>query len=166
MIIAFYILGVLAMLIALILAIGAILPVKHMAQRSVELNAPTDKVWAKITDYTDMPSWRKDLHKIEMKIGTDGQPIWQEFENKTESLDFETTEQIDGQKLVRKIVGDRSDFGGTWTFELVANADDRTTLTITENGEVYNVLFRFVSKYIIGHHGSIDKYIHQLTTAL
>lgn len=165
MIIVFYILGVLALLIVLILGIGAMLPIKHVASRTIQLNSPVNKVWAMITNYADMPKWRQELRKVEMLRGADGQEIWQEFENATESLDFETIEQVDRQRLVRKIVGDRSDFGGTWTFELVEN-DGKTTLTITENGEVYNILFRFVSKYIIGHHGSMDKYIHQLSVAL
>lgn len=29
-------------------------------------------------------------------------------------------------------------------------------MTITENGEVYNAFLRFVSRYIIGHHRTID----------
>jgi hypothetical protein len=33
-----------------------------------------------------------------------------------------------------------------------------TELTITENGEVYNPLFRFVSRFIMGHAATIEKY--------
>lgn len=161
----YYGLGFLALLILAILAIGALLPVKHIASRSVTLNAPTAKIWAMISNYADMPAWRKELLRVEMKQDSHGQDIWQEFESENESLDFITIEQIEGQKLVRKIVGEKLDFGGTWTFILAENGD-KTTLTITENGEVYNVLFRFVSKFIMGHYACMDKYIKQLEAAL
>lgn len=153
--------GLLALIIAIILAIGTMLPVKHTASRSIELNAPTEKIWSLITNYADMPKWRKELLKVEPTTTANGTQIWQEFENEKQSLDFETTLQIESQKLVRKIVGENLNFGGTWTFELIANGN-KTTLTIIENGEVYNALFRFVSTYIMGHHASLDKFIKQL----
>ena len=56
-------------------------------------------------------------------------------------------------------------FGGSWTFELRAQGS-YTQLTITENGEVYNPLFRFVAKYIMGYNSSMDKFLGQLQLAL
>ena len=161
----YYGIGFLVVFILAILAIGALLPIKHVASRSVELNAPSTKIWALITDYEHMPKWRKELLKVEMKLDAKDQEVWQEFESAKESLDFITLEQIDGQKLVRKIVGEKLSFGGIWTFTLVANGD-KTTLTITENGEVYNIIFRFVAKFIMGHYASMDKYIGQLKATL
>lgn len=163
----YYGLGFLVLVILVILAVGALLPVKHVATRSAELNAPRAKIWVLISNYADMPKWRKELLKVEMKQddNSDGNEVWQEFESEKESLDFITIEQIEEQKLVRKIVGEKLDFGGTWTFKLIENGD-KTTLTITENGEVYNILFRFVSKFIMGHYASMDKYIRQLEAAL
>ena len=35
-------------------------------------------------------------------------------------------------------------------------------LRVTEHGEVYNPLFRFVSKFIIGHHTSLEQYLRAL----
>jgi hypothetical protein len=40
------------------------------------------------------------------------------------------------------------------------------TLTITENGEVYNPLFRFVSRFIIGQTATMDGYIKALNAKL
>jgi hypothetical protein len=37
---------------------------------------------------------------------------------------------------------------------------------ITENGEVYNPIFRFVSRFIMGHTATLDAYLKSLTTAL
>ena len=37
-----------------------------------------------------------------------------------------------------------------------------TRVTITEYGEVYNPIFRFMSKYIMGHNGTMDGYLTAL----
>jgi hypothetical protein len=33
---------------------------------------------------------------------------------------------------------------------------------VGENGEIYNPFFRFVSRYIVGHHRTIDGYLRAL----
>jgi hypothetical protein len=63
-------------------------------------------------------------------------------------------ESVPPKLLVRRVVGEW-DFGGTWTCE-IAPAPSGSTLTITESGEIYNAFFRFVSRFIIGHHRTID----------
>lgn len=52
-------------------------------------------------------------------------------------------------------------FGGTWTYE-VNRLPSGATLKITENGEVYNVLFRFMSRFVFGHHATIETYLKYL----
>jgi hypothetical protein len=53
-------------------------------------------------------------------------------------------------------------FGGTWTYEL---RDDRggTEITITERGEVYNPIFRTLSRFVFGHTATIDAYMKSLS---
>jgi len=52
-------------------------------------------------------------------------------------------------------------FGGSWDYRIEpVGAGSR--ITITENGEVYNPIFRFVSKYFMGHTATIDKYLTAL----
>ena len=41
-----------------------------------------------------------------------------------------------------------------------------TVVTITENGEVYNPLFRFMAHYVFGHEGTIETYLRQLSERL
>ncbi len=52
-------------------------------------------------------------------------------------------------------------FGGTWIYELKPEGAV-TRLVITERGEVYNPIFRFVSRYIIGHTAAIDGFLAAL----
>jgi hypothetical protein len=39
-------------------------------------------------------------------------------------------------------------------------------LSITENGEVYNPAFRFVSRYIMGHAATVDAYLKAVAPKL
>jgi hypothetical protein len=40
--------------------------------------------------------------------------------------------------------------------------DGGCLLTVTEQGEVYNRFFRFMSRYVIGHTATIDAYLRSL----
>ena len=48
-------------------------------------------------------------------------------------------------------------FGGTWTYEVQPDGTG-SAVTITEDGEVYNPIFRFVSRFFIGYEGTLRQY--------
>lgn len=111
--------------------IGYFLPVDHQASRSAEFNQPPEAVWALITDPNSYSGW------------------WSKAEVKTEVV-----ESVPPRRLVTKIVGETA-FGGTWTME-IAPTSTGSRLTITERGEVYNLIFRTLSNYVFGYTGTID----------
>ena len=63
--------------------------------------------------------------------------------------------------LVARVDGNDLPFGGTWTYR-IAPAPGGSELTITEDGEVYNVIFRFMSRFVFGHYATMDAYIENL----
>jgi hypothetical protein len=69
----------------------------------------------------------------------------------------EIVERVPPARLVTKIVGE-TQFGGTWTFEVVPTPSG-SRLTITERGEIYNVVFRALAKYVIGYTGTMDSFL-------
>jgi hypothetical protein len=89
---------------------------------------------------------------------------WREHTG-SESLGFEMNSSSPPTRLVTRITDEGIPFGGGWTFEL-APARDGTSLTITERGSVYNPLFRFVSRFVMGHTKTIDEYAADLVVAL
>ena len=135
------VLGALAALVVLIVVVGTIvgrgLPVGHVASRSATLAVPPERVWDVIND----PAFMRSRGVGDVKT--------------------ETVESVPPRRLVRRIVGETS-FGGTWTSELDGEPGGGTRLVITENGEIYNSFFRFVSRYIVGHHRTIDSYLAAL----
>ena len=127
------VIGIVVVLIVIVVAVtlvGRSLPVAHIASRTTTFRRPPEDVWAAINDPTLLSS---------RGVG---------------DVKFETVESLPPRRLVRRVIGEK-DFGGTWICD-IASSQGGSTLMITENGEIYNAFFRFVSRYIIGHHRTID----------
>jgi hypothetical protein len=52
-------------------------------------------------------------------------------------------------------------YSGQWTYTFAAE-NSGTRVTIRENGEVSNVIFRFLSRYVFGHTATMDSYLTSL----
>jgi hypothetical protein len=78
---------------------------------------------------------------------------------------YEAIESTAPRRLVVRIADPTLPFGGTWTYDITP-AGQSCSLTITEDGEVYNPLFRFVSRFIIGQTATLDAYIKALNAKL
>ena len=145
---------------ALALALGARLPVQHRARASAHYDRPPDEVWRALTDFSDHPNWRRGLKAVERVPEPGGERV-KEISGKDEAMTFEVTENAAERRMVRRITDKNLPFGGSWTFEVTPDAGG-SRLTITEDGEVYNVVFRFVSKYVMGHHATIKAFLQDL----
>ena len=153
------VLGVVVGLVALIAVVGNFLPKGHVARRSMVLKQPPDSVWNAMTDFPAQPSWRGDVKRVEkVSDGADG-AVWREEGSNTLSL--RTTESQPPTRLVRTIADTDIPFGGRWVYEL-AGQDGGTKVTITEEGEVYNPIFRFISHFFMNQAGTIEGYLTAL----
>ena len=155
------VLGALAALVAAVVAIGMTLPQNHTAARTAHLSAPPETVWALITDVSRFPEWRSGITSVET-IESGGAPTWREV-SKNDRMTYEAVVWEAPTHLVAHIADKGLPFGGSWDYRLAPDGTG-TRITITENGEVYNPLFRFVSKYVMGHTATIDKYLKDLST--
>jgi len=70
---------------------------------------------------------------------------------------------LDKPSRVVRITDESLPFGGSWPYELEPGAAG-TRLAIREEGEVYNPVFRFMSRFVMGHHSTIDQYLEALQT--
>lgn len=152
----------LAGILIVIVIVGALLPQKHTASRSIALHHPADRVWALISG---PPTWRPDVTSYQELPPHEGHRMWRETDKHGQTIPFEALESVPPRRMVTKIADAKLPFGGTWTYEIVP-AGDSCTLTITENGEVYNPLFRFASRFIIGQTATIDRYLDALKAKL
>ena len=67
--------------------------------------------------------------------------------------------------MVMRIADPNLSFGGTWTFE-IAPQDSGSEILITENGEIYNPLFRVMSKLFFSPTATIETYLADLKKRL
>jgi uncharacterized protein YndB with AHSA1/START domain len=156
-------LGILGALIIVVVAIGYALPVGHVATQSETLRPSPDQVFATLVDVDGHPKWRSDLQSVEVVSNTSPKR-WREIgSNGTITLEF--VEVQPPSRLVSRIADPDLGFGGTWTYELMPEGSG-TRLTITERGEVYNPLFRFMSRFVFGHTATMKKFLEDLKKQL
>jgi hypothetical protein len=154
-------LAAVAALVVLVAVVGALLPRDHVATRTVRLKPAPPAVWEVMTDHAGEPAWRRDVQKVERLPDREGRAVWQEVTRRGDTLTVVTEESVAPRKLVRRIVGEGLPFGGTWTIELAPEGLG-TAVTLTERGEVYNPIFRFVARFVMGHTATIDAYLKAL----
>ena len=158
-------------IVAIVLALGAVvvviallggrLPVGHVASRSVVIGESTDEVFKTITDFGSAPSWRSGLKNVTVTTdSTTGKRRVTE-QSSTGTTTMEVERLVPPNRLVMRIVGEDLPYGGAWAYALEPQGN-ATRITITEHGEVYNSIFRFISNYIIGHNGTMDTYLADL----
>jgi Polyketide cyclase / dehydrase and lipid transport. len=151
----------LAAVIAGVTAVGAALPQNHTSERSAHLPASPVKVWSIITDVPKYPAWRADVASVELLPGDSGRLAWREVSPKGNKLAYEATTSEAPSHFVTLITDKGIPFGGSWDYRIDPDGSG-SRITITEHGEVYNPVFRFVSKFVIGHTATIDKYLGSL----
>ena len=111
--------------------IGYFLPVSHEASRSAEFSKPPEAVFALMADPNTYQSW------------------WDGATVKSEVVESHAPD-----KVVTRVVGE-TQFGGTWTIDIVP-IPSGSRVTITERGEIYNVVFRTLSKFVFGYTSTME----------
>lgn len=129
-----WIVGSLALIVAIVALAGALLPQKHTASRTAHVPIPPAALYPML---------------VQMAQASTDPPVRLE-------------RQEPPSLLVTRISDPTLPFGGSWTYRIESAGDAASNLTITEDGEVYNVIFRFVSRFIMGHHATMDAFIREL----
>lgn len=155
----FILLGII-LLALIITGIGYSLPIQHKATRAATIQASTDDVFRTISNPVEYPKWRSKVTSVEMHPTVNDKLSYTEKGADGDIL-YVMDEAIASVRMVTRIADEKLPFGGKWTFQLAPSAKG-TMLYITEDGEVYNPLFRFMSKYVFGHTASLDTYLSDL----
>jgi uncharacterized protein YndB with AHSA1/START domain len=146
-----------AIVAALVVIAGAMLPRQHTASRTATIGMAPEALYALLTDVTRYPSWRAGLKGLERLPDKDGMPAWiEDTDGMKIPMRFEKMQPP--SLIVARIDTADLPFGGTWTYR-IAPAAGGSDLTITEDGEVSNVIFRFMSRFVFGHHATMDTFL-------
>ena len=121
---------------------------------------PPDTIYSLLSDVDRYPTWRPGVKALDRQSDRDGHPAWTETVSGMKiPLYFERMERP--TLLVARIAGPSLPFGGTWTYR-IAPAPGGSEVTITEDGEVYNPIFRFMSRFVFGHYATLDEFVRNL----
>lgn len=150
--------GAIVLVVAIAVAVGYALPVKHRASGESTFKATPDSIFTLITTVEAFPTWRSGVKAVEILPATDGRKRFREVSGHG-SITFVVESTEPNKRLVTRIDDKSLPFGGTWTYDLSPTGAGRTTLRITEDGEVYNPIFRFVSRFVMGYDGTIKTYL-------
>ena len=145
-----------------VFGIGFFLPEAHQATVEIVFSSPPDVVWETLTEVSEYASWRSDVEDISGVTGTASSRGWTE---EPSGLAFSTVIHQPGVLWRVRIANEGLPFGGAWSYRLTQEGDG-TRLSITEDGEVYNPIYRFVSRFIIGHDATIRRYLNDVELEL
>jgi hypothetical protein len=153
--------ALLLMSIAIVLGVGYALPQAHLASRAISLRQKSTDVFALISNFKDGASWRSGIREVEILAPANGHIVFRE-RGPSGVLTYEVIALEPTQRLVTRIADKNLPFGGTWTFETFPTSEG-TRLNITERGEIYNPVFRFVSRFILGYNRTLDTYLQDVS---
>ena len=148
------------LLVLMVVAIGTALPQNHTASRSAFIRATPDQVFRLVSGPQD---WRADLKQF--KVGEEnGHPVIRETDKHGQTITYEVVQSQPPNQLKRTIADKSLPFGGSWTWNIQPQPGG-SAVTIIEEGEIYNPVFRFLSRFVIGHTRTIDNYLAMLRAA-
>ncbi|HHO54160.1 MAG TPA: SRPBCC family protein [Deltaproteobacteria bacterium] len=139
---------------------GSWLPTSHSATSSAEIGAPAAVVFDLVADPIQASRWRPGVERVETLERVGGRPWYREHGR--QPLTIEVREIQRPHRYVTAIV-DHPDLGGTWTWTFEPTPSG-TQITILEDGEVYNPLFRAVASLTHSQTAAMDAQLSALKT--
>jgi len=149
--------GTLVLIVGVAALVGAMLPRAHRASRRARFRQTPEALYAVLAG---PPDWRSDLKEFGSLPDKDGRKQWWEV-SQGQRITYELVEDCPPKRRVTRIADASLPFGGTWTLE-IAPEGGGAALRITEDGEVRNVIFRFMARFVFGYTGSIDGFLRDL----
>lgn len=150
----------LALLVLGVILVGLLLPVGHRASRERAYAAAPEVIFSAITTPAEYPRWRSGVERVEILPEEAGKIRFREI-GSDGAITYVFEQTVPTSRVVTRIADPSLPFGGTWTFQL-SPVDGGTSVRITEDGEVRNPVFRFVSRFVMGHHAGIERYLEDL----
>jgi uncharacterized protein YndB with AHSA1/START domain len=150
-------------IVAVVYGVGWLLPVDHVASSTAAVAASPQQVYDTIADVGTYSQWWSEIERVEMLPSADGRVRFRQHTG-AGPIAMQVEESVPPSRFVTRIDDPEQPFGGTWTFEIAPQGDARSLVTITERGQVYDPLFRFMSRFVFGHTSTMESCLAALTT--
>jgi hypothetical protein len=154
------VLGLIVFIVLVLIGVGTSLPVHHRSTCSADIAKPVDKVWEAVYD-VQSSAWRSGVARVDFpKPGAAVGDSWIEIDRYGNSVEYQRVSAERDRRLVVRVVG-QSMFGGQWTYQF-SPLPNGTRVSIVEDGEIYNPIFRLVSRYVTGYAATMHAYLTDL----
>ena len=148
---AVYLIGtglvLLVAIVAIVATIGAMLPRDHHATRQARYRQKPEAIYFTFAGPAD---WRSDIRASGSLPDRDGRKQWWEQDTHGHKTAYELVEDKMPSRRVTRIAEKNLPFGGTWTIE-ISPTSEGSVVRVTEDGEIHNVIFRFVARFFLGY---------------
>ena len=154
----FFIGAGLVLLAAGVALIGAMLPRDHRATRQARYRQKPEAIYFTLAGPVD---WRSDVKASGSLPDRDGRKQWWEQDSHGHKITYELVEDKMPSRRVTRMAEKNLPFGGTWTID-ISPAPEGSIVRITEDGQIHNVIFRFMARFFFGYTSSIEGYLRDL----
>jgi hypothetical protein len=146
-------------------AVGALANESYSGQLSKKFNASPERLWAVISDFTELQKGRREIVKIEI-LQTDslGPVKWKEFTDMDGFIVFERVEMHPNKMLKLKMLSSSFGMSGFWTYSIEA-ADNQSKLIIAEQSIVEQAVVRS-ALVLAGRDANLKQEMSLITAAL
>ena len=104
-----------------------------------------------VRDVANASQWRSDVQRVDIIDATHFRE-----HAKHGTVTYEIVDDKPAQRYVTRIADTNLGYGGSWTYAF-APENGGTRVTITEDGEITNLFFRFMARFVFGYTSTIDK---------
>ena len=158
--------AVLAVILGTVFVLGTRLPESHSTTVTAVFPVSVETLWTAATDHRGYALWRSGVDAVERLPDMDGHVAWAET-GSAGPITMMIEESSAPTRYVIRIadVEAQRAFGGTWTFTFREEGTG-ARLSITEDGEIYNPLFRFIARHIVGHDRTLRRFLDELDVYL
>jgi ribosome-associated toxin RatA of RatAB toxin-antitoxin module len=155
------VLGIVIVSLALVIAISFALPAQMKHTRVIILKQTPEKVFAVLSDVEKLPTWNRNLQKVEMLPPIDGKEATKQISKNGMTMTIVTAESLAPTHLVRVVREVSSNaFSRSWTYEITPTADG-CQVALTEKSDIKNPIFRLMVR-IFGSTRYIDQHLVDL----
>ncbi len=153
---AFWIIGGVAGLAALVFLVGLLLPATRTGQVDRLVEATPAQLKAVILDKASQPKWRPDLAKVEVKSTTN----WTEITQRGEVITFELTAQT--EEVLQMRFNSSYGYHGQWQGRFVATLSGGTHIFVTEQATTPSPIGRIISRLFFDPKAFANAYLDAL----
>jgi hypothetical protein len=155
------VLGSVVLVVLLAIVISFALPAQMKHTRVIILKQTPEKVFAVLSDVEKLPTWNRNLEKVELLPPIDGKDAMKQTFKGGTSMTIVTMESLAPTHLVRVVRAvSGNTFTGSWTYEITPTTDG-CEVALSEKSYIKNPIFRLMVR-VFGPTRYIDQHLVDL----